>query len=484
MAVRDRQSPPNEPRPWWRQLATSSALYGLAGALGKALALLTVPILTRMLSPADYGLADLANTFAAMFAMTVRFAGDIPTARLLGLAREKSERRTILSSYAWATVVTGLAAGVFLLPFAGLIATDVWSAPDSVGIVLLAVALIPIGAVQATLTTTQRLEAHPVPFAALATIDLLAQMILAVAFVALGWGPAGMVAGFVIGSLIGLLSAALYTRALVLTRPAWRIGSAMVREGLAFLPAALGFVVANYAVRYLLVESHGQGAVGLFAVAIRLASGMALVAGAFSMAWGPFGLALPDNLATARLFGKVVRGYALAAVIVSLGIGALGPEIISVISGQPYLLAATMLPGLLMAAAFSGGFYVLLVAAGVSGRGRSVAHAAISGAALQVASTALLQPLVGLQAVGIGAVLGQALALVILVSAVGDSVHRGREAVLVMCAGGGGALVLQALNAVPGQTLPARLTVVAMCLVVAGVLAARFLQRRATILAS
>ena len=73
--------------------------------------------------------------------------------------------------------------------------------------VTLAIVLIPVGALQATLVTTQRLEGKPIPFAILATIDLIAQMILAVLFVAMGWGPLGMVAGFVIGSAIGLAAA-------------------------------------------------------------------------------------------------------------------------------------------------------------------------------------------------------------------------------------------------------------------------------------
>ena len=97
------------------RLASQSALYGLAGAIGKALALLTVPLLTRMLTPADYGLADLANTFAALFAMTVGFAGDIPAARLVGSASHDAERRSILSSYTWATFVTSIAAAFVLL---------------------------------------------------------------------------------------------------------------------------------------------------------------------------------------------------------------------------------------------------------------------------------------------------------------------------------------------------------------------------------
>ena len=342
--------------------------------------------------------------------------------------------------------------------------------------VALAILLIPVGALQATLVTTQRLEAKPVPFAILATIDLIAQMILAVTFVAIGWGPLGMVAGFVIGSAIGLAAAGFYTRALILTRPAWRVSRAIVIEGLPFLPATLGFVVANYAVRYLLVEAYGQTGVGLFAVAIRLASGIALVATAFSMAWGPFGLALPDNLGTARLFGRVIRGYALAAVLASLAVGVMGPELIAVISGRAYIQAATMLPGLLIAAAMAGGFYVLLVAAGISGKGRAVAYAAVCGAAVQVASTALLQRWIGLEAVGLGAVLGQGLALVILVYRVRNTVHRGADAVLVMLVGGVAAALIQQLNEVPEATFWVRTAVAVACLTFAVLVSTRLLR--------
>ena len=142
-----------------------------------------------------------------------------------------------------------------------------------------------------------------------------------------------------------------------------------------------------------------------------------------------------------------------------------------------------MLPGLVIAAAMMGAFYVLLVAAGVSRRGSAVAYAAMIGAAMQVASTALLQRWVGLQAVGIGAVVGQGLALVMLVVAIGGSVHRGREAVLVMCVGGLAAIVLQALNTMPDATYVARVALASVLLITGAILGLRLLQRRGALLA-
>jgi O-antigen/teichoic acid export membrane protein len=322
-----------------------------------------------------------------------------------------------------------------------------------------------------------RLEARPLAFAILETVDLLGQMLLAVLFAALGGGATGMTAGLVLGSLIGLAAAAYQTRGLILTRPNADRGKAMFGEGIAFLPAAIAFVIANYASRTLLVAQLGADSVGLFAVGIRLAGGLALITGAFSMAWGPYGLALPNSAETGRLFGRVIRSYALLAVLLALAIGAIAPELVAVVAGDPYVNGAQMLPGLLISAAMAGGFYVLLVAAGVSGRGPSVAYAALAGSVLQVAATASLLPLLGLQAVGVAAVLGQGVALVMLAQSVGASVHRGRGAAFVMCAGGAASVLLQKLNAAPSASLIPRLIIAVLCTIVGGAIALQILRQ-------
>jgi O-antigen/teichoic acid export membrane protein len=461
-----------------RTLANQSALYGLAGALGKALALLTVPILTRLLSPAEYGLADLANTLAAMLAILAMFAGDIPASRLAGQSTSATERVRVLSSYVWTTLVVSVFLALALLPFSGLIATNGWSAPDGTAIAILAIVLIPISTLQASLVTASRIDSRPVAFAVLQCIDLLAQMILAVTFVVIGWGALGMVLGFVAGSLIGLGAAAVYHSRLLINLPDWGLGRVMLTEGLAFLPATLGFVVATYVVRFVLVDWQGAHAVGLFGVASRLASGMALATAAFSMAWGPYGLALPDSLDTARLFGRVMRTYALLAVLVSVVLAAAAPELVLLISGPEYVDASTMLPGLISASAMAGGFYVLLVAAGVSRRGGAVGLAAIAGAIGQVVSTMFLLPVLGLPGVGVGAALGQAVALILLGAAIATAAHSVVPTVVALCAGGTLVVGLQALNAAPESTLLLRALIVVVSAAISGVALFRLLSGR------
>jgi O-antigen/teichoic acid export membrane protein len=461
------------------RLAAHSALYGLAGALGKVLALITVPILTRLLAPSEYGLADLASSLAAVLTLVAMFAGDIPAARLIGGTADTSTQRTVLSTYFWSTVTVALIAAAITLPLTGVVSGQLWSAPGHLLVALLAVALVPVSTAQASLVTVQRLRARPISFAVLETVDLLGQMTLAVLFAALGGGATGMVAGFVTGSTIGLLAAAYQTRDVIDAKPNIALGMAMFREGIAFLPAAIAFLIANYVSRALLVAQVGAGAVGLFALDIRLAGGIALITSAFAMAWGPYGLGLPNNSATARLFGKVIGAYAILATSAALFLGAIAPEFIGIFSGDAYVHGAEMLPGLLISAGMAGGFFVLLVAAGVSGRGPWVAYAALVGSGVQVVACAGLLPILGLQAVGISAALGQALAIVLLAGSLGPSLSRRWQAVSVMFAGGVGAVLLQVLNLAPSASLLVRMSIAAVC-VAGGATAAFQILRQLT----
>jgi O-antigen/teichoic acid export membrane protein len=397
-----------------RRLASETALYGLAGGLGKALALFTVPILSRTLGPGDYGLADLAVGFSALASTIVMFAGDIPAARLRGLASDAPERKAIVTNWVAATILLALGGTLLLVPFAGALARDVWAAPGQDRLALLAILLIPVGAIQATLANVLRIEGRPVASAAMAIVDLVAQLALAIALVLLGFGPTGVVLGFILGSCVGLAAAAVMAAPHFVADLRPRLASRIVLAGLAFLPASTVFIASEYVVRSEVATILGTSAVGQLAVAIRVASVMLLVSAAFSLAWGPHGLRRRPGAETTRVFGAVFELFTVGAVAAAVSVAALSPEIVTIFSGRIYEPAAEALPGLILAAAMSGIFYVLVIAAGIEDRKRGVPIAAFAGGAIQVVLTALLVGPFGLAGVGIGALAARAVSIVIL----------------------------------------------------------------------
>ena len=455
-----------------RRLTSDSLLFGAAGALGKALALITVPVLSRALGPDDYGMADLAIGFSALATLIVGFAGDMSAARLQGDETSPMGKSRVLSSWIAATAVISCLAALLLLPFADAIAGSVWNAPDEEDLAILSILLIPVAATQAAVASVLRLVERPVAASAVAVIDLVAQVGLAVLFVLMGAGPEGVIAGFIAGSALGLASAAAVALPHLWARPRLGVAGRSIRLGASFLPVGVIFVGADYVVRYLLANLSEASAVGHFAVAIRLASPMLLVSAAFSMAWGPYGLGRQPGPETSRLFGQVLEVFGIGAVLASLLIGAMAPEIVTVVSGSPYLPAGQALPGLVLAAGISGAFFIVVTGAGIHGNTRAIPISAIAGGVVQVVATALLIRDLGLVAVGICALLGRMTSLVILWTVTRSSLSVRVVPLGILAVSVPVASLLSVANAAPSDTLLLR-TSIALGVVLTGLLYAR-----------
>ncbi len=465
-----------------RRLVRDTAWYGVSAALAKALALLTVPILTRTLGPEGYGLVDLATSTAALLTLVALLSADIPATRLHALADPEARLRTV-SSYVWVVAIASALVAAVLLPASSLLAEYAWGDGSATTLAVLALVLVPVSAVQMALAQTQRILSRPRTFAVLSLIDLGAQLGLAVLLVLLGFGPSGVVLGFIGGSVIGLLAAAVASASVLRTAPDRAVGRSIAAGGVRFLPFVTAFVLAEWIVRATLANVVGIAAVASFGVALRLASLLTLVGAAFSMAWGPLGLARERGPETSRLFARALAGYGAASVATALLLAALGPELTSLVAGGGYEGAAVILPGLALAAALAGTEYVLVVAAGIADRGGRVAAASIAGALVQVVATIVAVPMLGIAAVGPAAVLGRLVSFsILLLSVRGDVAYRAPLIGLVGLGAIAVALVLQVSIAADPDT---RLSRWALALSLAGIiitLAARdFAPRRAAI---
>jgi O-antigen/teichoic acid export membrane protein len=394
-----------------RVLATHSLQYGLAGGLGKVVALLTVPYLTRTLSPEGYGLTDLATSLSALLTLMAMFGGDIAAARLLSRATTARDRRSTLTMYVIAVAGISTLVAASFVPFSASLAETLWNSRDQAPIVALALCLIPLSATQSALTHVQRLERRPTSFAGLAAIDLTAQAAFAVLFVSMGLGPSGVLIGFIVGSGIGLASAGWAAKAFIGPPLDPFLLTRLVREGLTFLPATALFVVADYALRAILANVAGEGAVGYFAVAARIASLMTLGTYAFSMAWGAYGFTLGTRDAMSR---AAMSWYLTLALGGGLALAVVAPEAVLLAAGPEYEPAIKMVPGLLAGSAIAGAYFVLVISAGVVDRTGLVVVSAVTGALVQTSVAIGLVTAFGPAAIALATVTGQASAFLVL----------------------------------------------------------------------
>lgn len=397
-------------------IVRDTAWYGAAGTVAKLLALLSVPVLTRTLSPAGYGLVDLAIATAALLTLVALLSADIPAARISAISDDDARRRALVS-YVWVVGLAGILLAVLLLPLASVVAEIAWGEPVASGLAVLAIVLVPISAVQAALAQTQRIQSRARTFAVLEFIDIVAQLGLAVLLVVLGLGPEGVLIGFIIGSAIGLAAAAAASRNILFVRPLAGLSLRIARDGVTLLPYTTAFVVADWAMRAVVANVEGLPAVADMGVALRLASALTLIGGAFALAWGPVGLARSRGPATAALFRRGLVTFGATSTAAAIALGLVGTEVVRVIAGDEYLGAAIVLPALALAAAVAGTEYVLVIAATVAERHRAVAIASSLGAAAQVMIAAILVGPYGLAAVGPAVLFGRVASFAILLAA-------------------------------------------------------------------
>jgi O-antigen/teichoic acid export membrane protein len=453
-------------RPPLRLLAGQSALYAFAGALNKVLALITVPILTRLLTPDGYGLADLATGLAALLTLVALFGADIPAAQLA--ATRSARHRSVYASYVTLVSALGIAIAVVVLAAADQVAGTIWGATEQKQLAQWTAALIAVTGMRGAVVTVLRLVGRARAFAAASVVELIVDLVLSIALVTMGSGPVGVVQAYVIGNLVGFGIAVYVGRDLMVARPNLLTMSSLAGRGVAYLPAALAFVTADYGLRFLVATSSGLESAGHLATAFRIASVMGLATAGFTLAWGPYIASQPRGAPRARQAGFIIRAYGGLALAGAALIALFGPEAVELIAGTAFAPAAAALPGLLAAAAVAGAMHVAVVATGLRGRLALVAGAVLIGAMFEVVAALVLLPMFGLTGIGIAAYLGTATALAIAIVSAGDELVLDRRMLanaLLLTAPAIGGLALLA----EPQWLPARV-VLAMGIIVLGTL--------------
>lgn len=418
-----------------RRLLRASALYGAAGVVGKAGALVTVPVVTRALGPAEYGILDLSTSMIGLATLVGGLSAELPTARLAADHRE--HRNALLTTYAVTVLAITALIAVFLIVAHDLVAAAVWNEPAAGPVVIAASGAIFLTSIQLATWNIHRLQDRPKSYAALSLIDIVlkASLIVAVAFadaqaadiVTVYLGVAG------VGAVAGIWSVRSDLTRRILP---WAIRP-MIVSGAVFTVIAVSFIAAGFAVRSLLSGEAGQTAVGHMGVAVRLASALSLPLAAFQFAWAPPSIAASQSFASRRMFGQSTLGVLVIGGFAAVLVGGAATEAVTVLAGAEFEPAAAAVPGLAASTVLAAAFFMLGV--GMSAARLSLlraAMAAVAGAAIQFIVTAVaLGPLGDLPAVGAASVVGHACAVLLALAAGRNRLVDDRALLVVGTAG-------------------------------------------------
>ena len=112
-------------------LLKDTAVYGISGALGKLLALITFPLLARHFSVQDFGVIDLLNTAVFLLSVMLAFGLDFAVARFFYENTDMDYRRQTVSQALMFQLAIFRIALPLLWANTDLIGTLIDAGPDS-----------------------------------------------------------------------------------------------------------------------------------------------------------------------------------------------------------------------------------------------------------------------------------------------------------------------------------------------------------------
>jgi O-antigen/teichoic acid export membrane protein len=348
-----------------RRLGKHSAIYGFGGLVQRILAVLLLPIYTRYLSPADYGIVETLIALTTVLVITLRLGITNAFFRFYFDRPDPAHRRLVLRTSFWFTMLMATLGLVVGIAFSREISSVLFGSSDEAGVVAAAFVGLWAQMNYEQLTSLFRVEERSVAYvtASLANIALTIAATLTLV-VALDAGPLGVVVGNFTGTLLVYAALVGYRReqlGLQLDRGLLR---EMNRFGLPLVPSALLLWVTNFSDRFFLVKLADTQEVGLYSVGVRIASAMALLLTAFRTAWPAFAYSIEDDREAKRTYAFVLTYLVFATSWVATGLALLSPWLVDWIAAPAFASSSQVVGPLAFAVVIFAGYVVMVIGVG------------------------------------------------------------------------------------------------------------------------
>ncbi len=385
-----------------KELARHSAVYGVGSLVSRFIAVLLLPLYTRFLSPADYGLIETLIALSAV--LTVLLAAGVKSAFFRFYFDDEDKRKVIRTSF-WFTMASGTAGLVAGLALAAPISELLFDTSSHADLVRASFVGLWAHVNYEQMTSLFRVEQRSVAYL-IATMINLTLTVGATLFLvaALDQGPLGVIVGNFTGTLLVYVGLLVYRR----EQLGFELDGPLLREmnrfGMPLVPSALFLWVLNFSDRFFLVKLAGPREVGLYSIGVRMASAIILFLAAFRTAWPAFAYSIEDDLEAKRTYSFVLTYIVVITSWMALALGVLSPWLVRLLTTEEFYSAERVVAPLAFAAAAFGAYIVVVIGIGRARRTRSNWPITGAAAALNVGLNLLLIPEFGMMGAAVATI--------------------------------------------------------------------------------
>lgn len=329
----------------YKKLISNTVIFAIGTFSSKVLVFLLMPLYTRVLSDAEYGITDLIVQTGNLL-LPLASLGIVNAVIRFGL--ERHVRKSDVFTTGLVTILTGFC--IMLLLYSLLDLLDFLS-----GYTALIYAFVLMSSLRSLCSQFVRARGQVRLYAVDGIVSTITTILFNVLFlVVLNWGVFGYVLAIVCSDTLSVLflgfNAELwhFVRIHGLRRS---VSKAMLKYAVPLIPNNVLWWITNVSDRYIVSYLLGNNANGLYAVAYKVPSIVVLVSGIFMDAWQMS--AVTEQEGRGRFFTRVFRSYCSLLFITGSGIILFSKVITKLLVSEAFYASWQYIPFLVMATVFT-----------------------------------------------------------------------------------------------------------------------------------
>lgn len=339
-----------------KSLLKNLSIYGFGGILSKSITFLLLPLYTRLLLPADYGILALVTIVGSVIGILYGFMVSSGFIRNYYDNSEEEKRKILFSTALWFTFFNALIFSLLGLFCSGNIASLIFKFPGGalyVKLIIISTLLHSCSPVFYGLLMVREQAKKYVAVNIISLITTLTSTIILL--VVFKWTVKGVLVGQIIGGSIELVILTL----MMLKNINLTFSRSALIDMLKFsgplIPAQLAFLILTLSDRFFLQGYQNVNEVGLYSLGYKFAALIPLLAVQPLKAWGPYIFSLINNPKKCKTTIANFSRYYLAAILfLTILISVFSREVLMVMAKSDYWSAGKVVYILCISSVFCG----------------------------------------------------------------------------------------------------------------------------------
>jgi len=372
----------------FKPLVKHSAIYGVSNVLNTAIALILLPIYTRYLTPADYGILEILTITVLFVSVFLQLGLGSAIFKIVLYDKSESEDVLVSTAFYFLTISSGIVF-IILYSLAPSIASMILDSSQYANLVRLIFFTAFLNVAGIIPLAKLRMHDESIKYSVVSIGKFIVGVSLNIYFIAgLKKGVDGLVIAGAIQSFTALRE--------------------MLSFGLPLVPMGIAANILSMADRYFLRYYTTLEETGLYALGYKFGSIITLIVGSFQIAWPAVLFSVAKRPDARKFYSKLLTYFVLGLTFVGLGVSVLSRELLLVMATEKFYDAFRIVPWIVFGNIFIGIYYATAIGTNLKKKTKYQAIAVISAATLNLLLNFVLIPEYGMMGAAISTVISYA----------------------------------------------------------------------------